>query len=218
MILENAPRDDMRPSEYCLDDGLLWSGARFRLHRVNVFGVDQALANLSRSSPVAVYGSQRPSLDARLAKIGPCPEDHEAVMVQMRSDWIADEGGHLTTHAALQNIPYIEGTRAVPVLLHELLGKDDTSVRIRIHNPFNVAFKDVVFQAHYEGGPGKPMPAYADQALGVAPGQATVMTISRTLAGSEALPATKSGYGLHSLELTGQVGRARLTVELVLPH
>ena len=214
MLVENRENDEMAPADYCLDDGKLWKGATYRLGRVNVFGVDEQLAALTPKGPVAVFGSKEMSLNDVITDQGPCPE-REILHAQMRSDWIADEGGSRTTHDKLATLPYIKGTRAQLVHMHEFLDSDESTVRVRIRNPFTVPMRGLDFAAHYEGGRGKPMPTMVDKVLTLEPGATVELEIPRELEGAE---NTKAGSGLHTLDLTGTLGKAELDIRLFVPH
>ena len=217
-LRRNQPADMMRPSEYCLEDGQLWAGAPHRLGRVNVFGlaadVDTGLA------PVALFAAQRPSLDAVISALGPCPDDYgeEARHVQMRSDWVADEGGFASTHAKLATIPYLEAQAHVVLELHEVLDQSDTTTRLRLKNPFNVAMSAVEMRLHYEGGPGKPMPTFVaiEPRPVIAPGAAVDIEVKRTPTGAAVAPMRKRNNQLYGIQLEGQVGSAEIDVELNL--
>jgi hypothetical protein len=133
----------------------------------------------------------------------------------MRSDWIADEGGSKTTHDKLATLPFIRGKRAQSITMHEFLPGDESTVRVRIRNPFTKSFAGLSFTAHYEGGPGKPMPTMVDKLLALEPGQRVELEFPRQLEGA---PRTKGGSGLHSLDISGTLGKAELDISLFVPH
>lgn len=214
-LVHNEPLSLMAPSEYCLDDGKIWQGSKYRLGRVNVFGLDEKLAAIKSRNPIAILGAKRQGLDSKLQSTGPCPDNYEPIQVQMRSDWVAPEGGPHTTHKKLKELPYIEGVGVREVHMAEFLNSDDTTVRVRLRNPFTEKLSSLTFEAHYEGGRGKPMPTMVEQVLALEPGQWTELSLPREL---ENQPRTKAGSGLHSLELSGKLGKAELNIEIFVPH
>jgi hypothetical protein len=215
-LRRNQPADMMRPSEYCLEDGQLWGGALHRLGRVNVFGLGDDVD--SRLAPVALFADKRPSLDAVISALGPCPDGYgeQARRKQMRSDWVADEGGFATTHAKLAKIPYLEAHAHVVLDLHEVLEQSDTATRLRLKNPFNVAISAVDMRLHYEGGPGKPMPTFVaiEPRPVIAPGASVEIEVKRTPTGAAVAPLRKRNNQLYGLQLEGRVGSAEIDVEL----
>ncbi len=214
-LVHNEPLSLMAPSEYCLDDGKLWKGSMYRLGRVNVFGLDKELAAIKGRNPIAIVGTKKLGLDSKLQSTGPCPENYEPIQVQMRSDWVAPEGGPNTTHENLKALPYIEGAEVREVHMAEFLESDTTTLRVRLRNPFSENFSGLKFEAHYEGGAGKPMPTMVEQVLALEPGEWAELSLPREL---ENQPRTKAGSGLHSLQLTGTLGKADLNIEIFVPH
>lgn len=212
----NQKLSPMFPSEYCLDDGNLYQGAAFRLGKVNVFGVDAELAALKNASLVAVIGETKKGLDTQLKKLGPCPDGYEPEMVQMRSDWVPPEGGPRTTRATLAALPYQEGKQVIAVEMAEVVASDETSVRVRITNPFTLPLAGLRFVAHYEGGRGKPMASYEARELPLGPGAELELALERQ-SGTEP-SRTKLGSDLRSLQLTGRLGQAELDIDILLPR
>jgi hypothetical protein len=215
-LVTNEALSEMHPSEYCLDDGKLWKGARYRLGRVNVFGIDDELAALDTHGLVAIVGDTQTGLDSKLQLVGPCPKNYQPAHAQMRSDWIAPEGGPITTHERLKSLSYQEGRKALAVDMVEILASDEAQVRLRIRNPFSLALAGLRFDAHYEGGGGKPMPTLVEQVLALQPGASTEIELPRQLEGQA--PNTKAGSGLHSLKLQGRLGKADLDIEIFVVH
>lgn len=216
-LRENRHGDEMQPSDYCLDDGMQYQGARWRLGRINVFGLDAELSALARSQAVIVYGREEAPLLSVLQKVGPCP-DEELPVMQMRSDWIADEGGYRTTRARLQELTYIQGQAALAVTLYEVIAADERELRLRVHNPFDAPYSEMSLIAHYEGGPGKPMPHYDSQLVQLAAGGSVEIALPRSADPDAIRPPTKMGWDLHSIQLRGRVGRARMDADLTVPH
>ena len=134
----------------------------------------------------------------------------------MRSDWVAPEGGPNTTRELLRTLPYIEGKRVASVSMVTFLESDNENVELILRNPFSLSLAKVAFTAHYEGGSGKPMATMVKQELSLAPGSETELVLPRELDGEQ--PRTKSGSGLHSIELRGQLGKATLNIEIIVPH
>ncbi|MCP4446838.1 MAG: hypothetical protein GY811_16040 [Myxococcales bacterium] len=215
-LVLNEPLSIMHPSEYCLDDGKLWQGSLYRLGRTNVFGLATELAAVKGTNPIAIFGEEKQSLDSKLVSTGPCPNPYEPIHVQMRSDWVAPEGGPNSTHEKLQGLPYIEGKKVQAVHMTEHLEGDANTARLRLRNPFSVHLSGVSVKAHYEGGGGKPMPTMVEQVLALAPGEWTEISLPKRLNSEQ--PRTKAGSGLHSLELRGQLGKAQINIEIYMPH
>jgi hypothetical protein len=215
-LKRNASEDMMRPSEYCLEDGFLWQGAPFRLGRINVIGLPLDLGEVVFRKPIAVFGKKEASLDAALRKIGDCPEGYgrEAEMMQMRSDWIADEGGFRTTHDKLKQTEFIRAAGFETIRLHQELGKDDRVTRVRLHNPFTEDIAELEVRFHYEGGPTKPMPTFDDKKLALASGASVDVEVPRTPTGEPLDPTNKRAKRLYGVQLRASVGRAVLDVEL----
>ena len=215
-LVGNEVKSVMHPSEYCLEDGKLYDGARFRIGTVNVFGIDEALAAMDRASVVAVSGETKVGLDAMLKLKGPCPLGYEPLHVQMRSDWVAPEGGPLTTRAKLAGLSYVVGSKASALQMAEFLPSDEAHIKVRMHNPFSLPLAGLKFFAHYEGGGGKPMPTMVEKVLALEPGASVEILLPRQLGEEE--PRSKAGSGLHSLQLQGRLGLADLDIEIFVPH
>ncbi len=216
LLRRNRPADQIAPSEYCLDDGKLWRGSDYRLGRINVFGVAAGEIQTG-GDPVAVYAVRRPSLDAALVEVGPCPEGYgaEADRIQMRSDWVCDEGGFRTSHEKLATVPYLEASAVEVVRLHRIVDQSDTTTRIELHNPFAVALEPIALRLHYEGGPGKPMPTFvAVDPPRLPAGGSAVIEVARTPSGEPVGDRSKRQDRLFGLELRGELGRLHLDVEL----
>jgi hypothetical protein len=214
-LIKNEELNIMHPSSYCVE-GQLAKGATYRLGRLNVFGIDQELGNLLGPGPIAIYGSKGKGLDRKLEFKGPCPIDYEPIHVQMRSDWLSPEGGIRPTRAHLASLNFIEGKDAQLVSMGGVLLSDEKEVVLRLRNPFNMPLDGLDVQVHYEGGPRKVMPKFVDQVLKLKPGESTDLVLPRFHPDEE--QNTKAGYGLHSFELQGTLGKAELAIEIFLPH
>ncbi len=223
-LVGNEQLSVMHPSEYCLDDGKLYTGARFRLGTVNVFGIDGELAAINHTSIVAVAGETKTGLDSMLREKGPCPKDYEPMRVQMKDEWVAPEGGPITTRAKLADLTYVVGSTARAVSMAEFLPGDEANVSVRLRNPFSLPLGGLRFLAHYEGGGKKRMPTMVEKALSLAPGVSVEIQLPRMLdnesarskAGSGA--RSKAGSELHSLRLQGRLGMAELDIEISVPY
>lgn len=216
MLSRNASEDMTRPSEYCLEDGGLWQGAPFRLGRVNVIGLPLDLGVVPFKKPVAVFGKREPSLDAAIRRVGDCPDGYgaEAERMQMRSDWVADEGGFRTTHAKLAETPFIRATGYEITRVHQVLGKDDRVARVRFYNPFDEDLPELEVRFHYEGGPTKPMPTFVDRKLALPSGENVVLEVPLTPTGKPLDEGNKRAKHLVGIHLRATVGNAELNIEL----
>ncbi|MBE7451362.1 MAG: hypothetical protein HS111_21425 [Kofleriaceae bacterium] len=219
-LVRNQPGSLEAPSEYCLDDGRLWRGARFRVGRTNVFDADDRLeaaaGDGTATVTVAVTGRRRPSLDERLVDVGPCPPDHAGDLerMQLRSDWIPDEGlASNTTHARMAATAYVAAVAAVPVTLVELGARTDGQLAIRLHNPFDQPLDGVTITAHYEGGPTKPMPRHDPLDVRLAPGAHVDLTVSL----GDQVPGRRGGHRLASIDWSGRAGAATFDVSVAVP-
>jgi hypothetical protein len=235
-LIANEPAHMTSPSQFCLEDGSLYEGAPHRLGRVNVFGLAGAVKPSMLGKTAIVFGERRPSLDAALKKLGPCPEDYgkDWPHIQMRSDWVSDEGGFRTTREKLRGLSYIQGAAALPVKLHEApragaagagARKADSdgasedalpsNTTVFLLNPFNMPIEDLRVRVHYEGGPGKPMPHFEERRVRLAPGERVQVDVASAVI-KEAAPGLKGGYRLESLDVEGKVGRAEINATLFI--
>ncbi|MCC6993160.1 MAG: hypothetical protein IT370_00895 [Deltaproteobacteria bacterium] len=209
LLIENAPGDDFHPADYCLDDGQQWRGLPARLGRINVAGVTPSAALYGHH--VIVWGRREASLDAVISKLGPCPPD-DRPMAQMRSDWIADEGGYLTTHARLAATPVLRALRIEPLTLAGFGALPDGGVGhgFSLHNPFDAALSGSL-RAHWEGGRGKPMPHYVDQPFVVAPG--ATLTVALPFEPGD-VPDLDRAWRLHAVHVVGSAGRVTVNADV----
>jgi len=209
LLLENAAGDDGHPADYCLDDGQQWRGLPARLGRINLAGVTPPAALYGRH--VIVWGSREASLDAVVTRLGPCPPD-DRPMPQMRSDWIADEGGYLTTHARLAATPVLRAVRIEPVTLAGFGALPDGGVGhgFSLHNPFDAALTGTL-RAHWEGGPGKPMPHFVEQPFTVAPGASLTVALPFE---PDGMPDEEWAWQLHAVHVVGSAGRVTVDADV----
>jgi hypothetical protein len=223
VLTRNEPKSDTQPSEYCLDDGYIWRGAAHRMGGVNIMGLERELGAVKAGAVVAIHGAREPSLDAAITRGDPCPDDYHSPGMQLRSDWIASEGGHRSTHAKLAQIAFIRATRHQVLSMHEAVSEADGAVRFRIRNPLDAPLDGVDAKLHYEGGPGKPMPRFIDQPLSLAAGASVEIEAPRYIdADGDALqvqgdrPRRGRYYELRGFQMRGAVGRVSLDLELPL--
>lgn len=236
-LIQNEPEHMTSPSQFCLEDGSLYEGAPHRLGRVNVFGLAGAVKPSMLEKTAIVFGERRPSLDAALKKLGPCPQDYGKnwPYIQMRSDWVSDEGGFRTTREKLRGLSYIQGAAVLPVKLHEVVRSDagagggaskgegdgeaedatPSNTTVFLLNPFNMPIEDLRVRVHYEGGPGKPMPHFEERRVRLAPGGRAQVDVASAVI-KELTSGLKGGYRLESLELEGKVGRAEINATLFI--
>jgi len=203
----NAAGDLRRPADYCVD-GQHYRGAPARLQRVNVFGVTIDPALLGRT--VMVHGEVMPSLWDALEATGPCPPETPEPMAQMRSDWVADEGGYRTTRAKLAALAYLRATRIAPVELHRMVGAGERSLTVRLFNPFAGALEGTL-TLHYEGGPTKPMPRYDKRDVAIAPGGQLDVEAPRSID-----EGGRRVWRLSTFELSARAGRVIIDATLPL--
>jgi len=213
-LVRNEVLSVMHPSEYCLEDGQIWTGAAYRLGRINLFGLEQELAKVDSALPVAVYGEKNADLSSKLQEKGPCPDNYEPIQIQMRSDWVAPEGGPNTRRALLAGLPYIAVRSVRTLKIAEILESDADTVRVRFRNPFSRSMDSLRFRLHYEGGAGKPMPTMVNKVLALEPGASVEIDLPRNLAPQKAGMRRKGGSGLHSLELSGTLGKAEINIKI----
>ncbi|MBR56559.1 MAG: hypothetical protein CMH54_00715 [Myxococcales bacterium] len=180
-LVANTKAGWATPSQYCLENGLLYKGADYRLGRTNVF-LQGPIPKGAINSAVIVYGTRVKGLDRKLKESGPCPPPEEDHTPQMRSDWTSDEAdrnGH-TTRARLAETVYIEATRIEPLPLVTATPMETTgrnlykkNTVLKVTNVFDRPLpSNVEFAFYYEGGSGKPMPKFEPQDLGeLSPGE-----------------------------------------------
>ncbi len=210
LLSENAPGDDTRPAIYCLEDGLVWRGAAARLGRINVVGVAMDPAWFGHH--VIVWGTREPSLDAVVERVGLCPPE-DRPMPQMRSDWIADEGGYVTTHARLAKTPVLRADRIEPVALAVTAPGPHGGVTVALTNPFDAPLAGVT-RIQHEGGPGKPMAHFEEHPLTLAPG--ATLTLNLNPAPTPAPGVKGSRWRLEALHVVGSAGRLTVDVTILL--
>ncbi len=209
----NEPESDLRPSNYCVD-GKLYRGAPARLGRTNVFLAPHlSLDDVLLGGVVLVHGITEPSLFAALEELGPCP-DNDPPPMQMRSDWLPDEGGYRTTRARLSATAAFRAHRIERIQLHEIVAVTDSVVTIRLRNPFPDAIVGEL-AIHHEGGPGKPMPHYARQPLAIPVGGHLDVAADRRLASDR--PGGRPSK-LASLDIAATAGPIQIDLAIVIPN
>ncbi len=199
------------PSEYCLDDGHVYAGAPARIGKRNLF-TTESVSDLAGKVVVA-SGSHEPSLFAALRRQGTCPSDYGAnprELPQMRSDWVSPEGGFATTRAKLEKLSAFRARDLRVVSLGRELGRAEGRVVVELENSFAVALDTLSAVAHYEGGPGKPMPLREKITLSLPPGGTQRVELSLQIEAGPAGQSTGSPRGLYrlqSIDFVGQVGQ-----------
>jgi hypothetical protein len=219
-IVRNESASMTHPSDYCLDDGTHYTGAPLRLGDLNVF-IDAGRFDDDTRGAVVVYGEREASLLDAITPTGPCSKDfgREGEMAQMRSDWVAKEGGARTTRERLTNLPYIRGSSIHTLTLHTVVsdGTDGGPVVIELTNPFDVGLDSIEAHAHYEGGPGKPMPKMQRIELSLPPGGTQRLELPPSIEGGPAGAddgEPRGTYWFHGIDLAGTVGQATLDLRI----
>jgi hypothetical protein len=228
------------PSDYCLEDGKLWTGASFRVGDLPVFGLPRSkTVSDSAGGTVLMSAERKASIDDKVVDAGPCPAEHGKPwrMMQWRDDWTAPEGQHLPsfgpggasdpwTHARLKALPYYEATEAEPlrVITVEVIStkasakRATKAVAITVHNVLNAPLT-LPLSLHYEGGGGKPSPRYVEVKLSIPPGEQHTVTADLSLFDGD--PATKAGrqgeFVLQSIDLRGVIGQVTLDIAQPIP-
>lgn len=217
-LTKNVPYSIVRPSEYCLDDGYIYRGAPGRIGDLNVF-VERAVDELV-GKVVLARGKKNPSLLSALDKGDRCPDDYgksPAEMPQMRSDWVSPEGSFRPTRDRLRSLPCFEATELIAIDMGRETSVTEEAVTVTLHNPFDAPLDGVKAQAHYEGGPGKPMPRFEPITLKLPAGGTQELSLPPRV---EAGPAgrdegePRGTYVLASIDLSGRVGNVELDVSL----
>ncbi len=218
LLVANVAGDRTTPSQYCLEDGLLYKGAVYRLGRTNVF-LRGTMPEGAVNSAVIVYGKRVKGLDRKITRLGPCPAIKDDLTPQIRSDWISDEAdryGH-TTRTRLANTEYIEATVAHPLpLVSEAVASDPAKIALTVTNIFDQPLSSSVeFALYYEGGPGKPMPKFEPQDLGkLAPGESKTFLAPKP---QRAPKGTRSSKWLfRGYRLKGNIGDVELDLLVTL--
>lgn len=217
-LVANERYSVMHPSEYCLDDGWVYAGAPARIGRLNVF-TSSAIDTLS-GRLVLARGRHEPSLLALLDKREQCPSDYgksPAEFPQMRSDWVAPEGGFKTARDKLAKLPCFRARELRAVDLGEKLEARDDVVVVELRNPFLTPLDALEARAHYEGGPGKPMPLFREVKLALPAGGTQRLELPAHIeagpAGQDA-GARRGSYRLHSVDLRGTLGKTDFDASL----
>jgi len=217
VLRRNRSFDDILPAHHCLEDKKLWEGASHRIGRRNVFGVGGGADSLD-GKLVLVRGTVGASLADALTLKGPCPAEGSASR-QFRADWMADEGGYVTTRARLQTIPYLRASSVEPFPVLQVSNPTLENRRkehwrgpvphvpasATVHNPTGSVW-NLELLLHYEGGPGKPMPEYERRPVRVEPGQETTVAIDSVIRDPAHPDSERAYWILEDVELAGAVG------------
>jgi hypothetical protein len=220
----NEPLSMTGPSELCLDDGQLYRSAPARIGDVNLFpdaATDAAIDGLD-GVIVAARGTWGASLLDALVALGPCPPGYgdASPIQQMRSDWVAAEGGFRTSRERVGRLRYLRATAIHPVVLvHQRSPGSAEVIEVELRNPFERALDGLEARIHYEGGPGKPMPMLLPLTLALPAGGSQRLELAASVEGGPAgaLAGSPRGwYRLYSIDLAGEVEGARFDVRLML--
>lgn len=215
VLRRNRSFDDSFPAQHCLDDKKLWEGASHRIGRRNVFGVGAGADSLD-GKLVLVRGTAGSSLADALTFKGPCPAEDSASR-QFRTDWMADEGGYVTTRARLQTVPYLRASSVEPFPVLQVSNPTlenrrkehgpapNVPASATVHNPTGSVW-NLELLLHYEGGPGKPMPRYLRRPVRVEPGQETTVIIDSVIRDPAHPDSERAYWILEDVELAGAVG------------
>lgn len=215
VLSKNAMHSQTSPSAYCLEDGKLYRGADARVGDLNLF-IDRDVSSLA-GKPVLARGSREPSLLDAVKEVGPCPNERPEEHAQMRSDWVSPEGGFRTKRDRLRDQPFLRATEVVAIDLGSMLDGSGERVIVELKNPFDRAMDGLRAVAHYEGGPGKPMPRYEPVKLSLPPGGSQRLDLAaRVEAGpaGEDAGAPRGIYALSSVDLEGKLGALDVMVSI----
>ena len=219
ILIANVPDSLVRPDSYCLEDGQHYLGAPARIGDRNVLSeapLDGLIGQL-----VVATGDPIESWLTALTPSGPCPPDlgaHPAELPQMRSDWVSPEGGFRTTADRLAAIAAFRADR-VEALDFIAVDHGTDQVTVVLTNPWSEPLDGLVARAHYEGGPGKPMPRYEPIAIDLGPGarQSIVLDLEVVAGPAGRDRGTPRGvYRLDSLDLQGQIGEVTFDVRFAV--
>lgn len=217
-LVVNAPYSIMHPSEYCLDDKQIYTGAPARIGRLNVFA--RAPVGDLAGRIVLARGQHEPSLLAMLQRKEACPADYgssPAEMPQMRSDWVSPEGGFKTTREKLASLQAFRARELRALDLGEKLESSADTVTVELRNPFAVPLDALETNAHYEGGPGKPMPLFRKVELALPAGDKQRLELPARIGAGPAgqiVGSPRGVYRLHSVELKGRLGKTDFDVSI----
>lgn len=219
-LIENERFSVMHPSEYCLDDGVVYAGAPARVGTLNVF-TTAAVAPLAGTTVIA-RGTREPSLLAALEKRGACAADYgndPRELPQMRSDWVSPEGGFRTTRRKLEGLAGFRARSVTAIHLGGEVSRDGGTVVVELVNPFAASLDKLEAFAHYEGGPGKPMPLREKLTLSLPPGGRQRLELSTEIEAGPAgaaMGTPRGWYRLESVDLTGRAGQVEIDARIWL--
>ncbi|WP_372365828.1 hypothetical protein [Candidatus Uabimicrobium sp. HlEnr_7] len=168
-LVKNEPLGLKNPSEYCLEDGHIYKGAKYRIAGKNIHSSNPQDLSSIYGKTVIVYGKLVKDLNKILTKGEKAPEDYgrEQSMMQIRSDWVTEETGFSvgrSTKKRLKRFSYIEYSK-----VEEFKGlqveKSDNIITVTLKNTFENDIKDLSIIAHYEVVFGKPSPRYTTNTI-----------------------------------------------------
>ncbi len=233
-VQRNSPGYMSAISEYCVlgaDDrtGVYYDGPPYRVGGVNLrLAAGVSREALEKSPALLVTAVLKPDLASVLTRTGrPCSRDG-VIYAQARGDMGTPECGQgLPCFISLEKLATFsywevtevrdfEGFTVTPTA-------DRAALNVRIRNVFSTAQPAMEFVAHYEGGPGKPMPRFLKHAIpALAPGQEHVASVALTIDGDEKplplQPDSRRGnfFELASLDWEGELvdGDARIPIQV----
>jgi len=234
-LQRNSPGHMSAISEYCIlgEDGrtgVFHEGLPYRLGGVNVRPGAKVAGELEKAPALLVTAVLRPDMSSVLTRTDrPCSRDG-VIMAQARGDWGTPECGQglpcFTSLAALAKFSYwellearnFEGLSVTP-------GADGASLEVRFKNVFGVAQEAQELVAHYEGGPGKPMPRFLKHPVpALVQGQEHVVTVPLVVDEDEkplpVQPDSRRGrfYDLASLDWKGRLLDGATEIQVQVSH
>lgn len=170
VLVKNIPKGLSNPSEYVLEDGYLYKGADFRLNGTNIVMKNNSNPTNLVSKIVVIYYKPIKDMTKIIKRLKKAPEDYgrKESMLQIRSDWTAEETGFSvgkSTKEKLKNITYFE---VYNILEYKglKLSKKDNKVNVFWKNMFDTDIQELSIIGHYEGGFGKPSLKYIEKKVG----------------------------------------------------
>ncbi|PKN23960.1 MAG: hypothetical protein CVU65_13130 [Deltaproteobacteria bacterium HGW-Deltaproteobacteria-22] len=212
-VVKNSPGNMNAVSEYCIG-GLIYEGLPYRFEGINVrFPAGTSPELIEKSPGLIVMMSKKVNLASTLVKTDRTCDPKEPPMAQARSDWGTPECGQQspcnTTLSALSAHSFWEVTTVEAYSgLSVTVSGDGRVLQVKLTNVFATKQAAQQLVAHYEGGPGKPMPHFLKIAVPeLAPGATFEVQVHRTIDESD-VPMTKPSrrrgyYELFYLEMDG---------------
>ncbi len=210
--------------------GVYHEGLPYRLDGVNVRPGAGITGELEKSPALLVTAVLKPDLSSVLTRTDrPCSRDGE-IMAQARGDWGTPECGQglpcFTSLAGLKKFSFWELVEARDFEgLVVTATADGASLEVRFKNVFGNAQEAQELVAHYEGGPGKPMPRFLKHPIpALAQGQDHVVTVPLVIdEDQKALPVQPDSrrgrfYELASLDWKGRLLDGATEIQVQVSH